>query len=64
MPATLTYSGVYIEEVPSAVRTMTGVATSTTAFVGRAQRGPVNRAKTINSNADFERAKSHVAASI
>ena len=34
--------GVYIEEVPSGVRTITGVATSITAFVGRARRGPVS----------------------
>ena len=40
MPVTLTYPGVYIEEVPSGVRTITGVATSITAFIGRALRGP------------------------
>ena len=28
MPVTLSYPGVYIEEVPSGVRTITGVATS------------------------------------
>lgn len=39
MPATLTYPGVYIEEMPSSVRTITGVATSITAFVGRTWRG-------------------------
>ncbi len=42
MPVTPTYPGVYIEEIPGGVRTITGVATSITAFVGRAQRGPVN----------------------
>jgi phage tail sheath protein FI len=42
MPVTPTYPGVYIEEVPSEVRTITGVATSITAFIGRALRGPVN----------------------
>lgn len=42
MPVTLSYPGVYIEEVPSGVRTITGVATLITAFVGRARRGPVN----------------------
>jgi len=46
---------VYIEEIPSGVRTITGVATSITAFIGRALRGPVNEAKTINSYGDFER---------
>src|SRR5438067_7936348 len=55
MPATLTYPGVYIEEIPSGVRTITGVATSITAFIGRALRGPVNEPITINSFGDFER---------
>ena len=55
MPVTPTYPGVYIEEIPSGVRTITGVATSITAFVGRAQRGPVNTAVTITSYADFVR---------
>src|ERR1700751_5239494 len=56
MPATLTYPGVYIEEIQSGVRTITGVATSITAFIGRAARGPVNEAVAINSFGDFERA--------
>ncbi len=55
MPVNPTYPGVYIEEIPSGVRTITGVATSITAFIGRAKRGPVNEAKVINSFADFER---------
>lgn len=55
MPVTVSYPGVYIEEIPSGVRTITGVATSITAFIGRAKRGPVNKAITINSFADFER---------
>ncbi|MCA9419514.1 MAG: phage tail sheath family protein [Nitrospira sp.] len=55
MPVTPTYPGVYIEEIPSGVRTITGVATSIAAFIGRAKRGPVNEAKTINSFADYER---------
>lgn len=55
MPSTLTYPGVYIEEIPSGVRTITGVSTSVAAFVGRAQRGPVNTPATIHSFGDFER---------
>jgi hypothetical protein len=55
MPVSPTYPGVYVEEIPSGVRTITGVATSVTAFVGRAKRGPVNEAVTINSFGDFER---------
>jgi len=62
MPVNPTFPGVYIEEIPSGVRTITGVATSITAFIGRAKRGPTdkdtnkaNKALTINSFADFER---------
>ena len=55
MPATLTYPGVYVEEVPSGVRTITGVATSITAFIGRAERGQVDDPTTINSFGDYER---------
>jgi phage tail sheath protein FI len=55
MPATLTYPGVYIEEISSGVHTITGVATSITAFIGRALRGPTDQAVTINSYGDFER---------
>jgi hypothetical protein len=55
MPVTPTYPGVYIEEIPSGVRTIVGVATSITAFIGRAKRGPVDDPVTINGFADFER---------
>lgn len=55
MPATLSYPGVYIEEVPSGVRTITSVATSITAFVGRTWSGPIDKPLIINSFGDFER---------
>jgi len=60
MPSTLTYPGVYIEEIPSGVHAITGVATSITAFVGRALRGPTDADEdspftTITSFGDFER---------
>src|SRR5262249_61509229 len=55
MPVPLTYPGVYIEEIPSGVHTITGVATSITAFVGRAAQGPVNKPTVINSFADYGR---------
>ena len=55
MPIQPTYPGVYIEEVSSGVRTITGVATSTTAFIGRSLKGPVNEPTTIFSFGDFER---------
>lgn len=55
MPITPTYPGVYVQEIPSGVRTITGVATSITAFVGRALRGPTDEPIAINSYGDFER---------
>jgi uncharacterized protein len=55
MPAALTYPGVYIQEVPSGVRTITGVATSITAFVGRAAAGATNAPTVLTSFADYER---------
>ena len=55
MPVTLSYPGVYIEELPSGVRTITGVATSITAFIGRAVMGPTDQPVTIFSYGDFER---------
>ncbi len=55
MPSVLSYPGVYIEEIPSGVRTITGVATSITAFLGRALRGPVNRPIRIQSFAEYSR---------
>src|SRR6266536_1729967 len=55
MPVAPTYPGVYIEEIPSGVRTITGVATSITAFVGIASRGPTDEPRFITSFADYER---------
>ncbi len=55
MPVTPTYPGVYIEEIPSGVRTITGVATSITAFIGRTLRGPGNEPTTVNNFGEFER---------
>ena len=62
MPLTLSYPGVYIEEIPSGVRTITGVATSITAFVGYTARGRDNLAVHIFSFSDFERAFGGLAA--
>jgi len=55
MPVTTSYPGVYIEEVPSGVRTIAGVSTSVAAFVGRALRGPVDEPVVLGSLDDFER---------
>src|SRR5258707_3641175 len=56
MPVSPTYPGVYIEEIPSGVHTITGVSTSITAFIGYTPRGTVNNPVHIFSFADFERA--------
>ena len=51
----VSYPGVYIQEVPSGVRTITGVSTSVGAFLGRASKGPINKAVRLSSIADFVR---------
>jgi phage tail sheath protein FI len=51
----VSYPGVYVLEVPSGVHTITGVATSVTAFFGRASRGPINKAVHVLSVSDYER---------
>ena len=55
MPVAVSYPGVYVEEIPSGVHTITGVATSITAFIGWAAKGPVMYAGLVLSWADFER---------
>ena len=54
MAPDLEYPGVFVEELPNGVRTITGVSTSVTAFVGAASRGRSYRAVCINSFAEFE----------
>lgn len=53
MPVQPTYPGVYIEELPSGVHTITGVATSIAAFVGWAPKGPTTQAQLVLSWADY-----------
>jgi uncharacterized protein len=59
MPVQPTYPGVYVEEIPSPVHTITGVSTSITVFVGRAPRGPLGADAdgpvTVTSFGDFTR---------
>ena len=55
MPPTLNYPGVYIEELPSGVHTITGVATSIAAFAGWAPQGSVTEAVMVESWSDFAR---------
>jgi phage tail sheath protein FI len=42
MPVTVTYPGVYLQELSSGVGGISGVETSVVAFIGRALRGPVD----------------------
>jgi len=55
MAVSPTYPGVYIDELPSPVRTIIGVPTAVAAFVGLAARGPVDEARHITSWSDFDR---------
>jgi hypothetical protein len=55
MPQALTFPGVYIEEVASGVRTISGVATSIVLFLGWAPRGPGDRALRISNFTDYQR---------
>ncbi len=54
MPERL-HPGVYVEEVPPAVRAIEGASTSTAAFIGVAERGPVGVATLVTSLADYRR---------
>ena len=48
------HPGVYIEEVPSGVRPIEGVSTSTAAFLGKAEKGPLDRAFMVTSFIEFQ----------
>jgi hypothetical protein len=45
----VTYPGVYVQEIPSAVHTIVGVPTSVAAFVGAADRGQTDEAWRVDS---------------
>src|SRR3954451_12873043 len=51
----VTYPGVYIQEVPSGVRTIAPVSTSVCAFVDFFREGPMNEAVEIDGRAGFDR---------
>ncbi|GHH78872.1 hypothetical protein GCM10018793_30460 [Streptomyces sulfonofaciens] len=55
MPTIPSYPGVYVEELPSSVRTVQTVTTSVTAFVGHTRRGPLDQPIRVTGFADFER---------
>jgi Bacteriophage tail sheath protein len=52
--ATFLHPGVYVREIPSGIRTIEGVPTSTTIFVGETERGPLEVTR-INSRTEFQR---------
>src|SRR5688572_12625722 len=49
----VTYPGVYIQEVSSGVQTITGVSTSTALFIGRTERGPINKPTRVFNYTEF-----------
>jgi phage tail sheath protein FI len=51
----VSYPGVYIQEVPSGARTITGVATAIAAFVGMTKRGPINQPTSVLGFTDYVR---------
>lgn len=55
MSVTVSYPGVYIDEVSSGVHTITSVSTSIAAFFGRTSKGKLNKAIRCLSPSDFTR---------
>lgn len=53
---TLQHPGVYIQEIPSGVQPIEGVSTSTAAFIGKAEMGPLGRARLVTSLPEFQAA--------
>ena len=55
MSAEPSYPGVYIEEIPSGVKTVSGVSTCATSFAGFILRQPLKEAVHVFGFADYER---------
>jgi uncharacterized protein len=51
---TVSYPGVYIQEIPSGVRPIQAAGTSTAAFVGVAERGPIGEARKVFNFTEFQ----------
>ena len=56
MAVSVSYPGVYVQEVPSGVRTISGVSTSVGLFIGLTSTGPVNEPTRCFSYTDYVRA--------
>ncbi len=54
MPVQVSYPRVYVEEIPSGLRTITAVATSISALIAAAPREPMKKPTEIFSFADSE----------
>jgi phage tail sheath protein FI len=55
MPVQPTYPGVYVQEIPSGVRTITGVSTSIALFIGQDIWGPVDDPVRCLNYTEFDR---------
>jgi phage tail sheath protein FI len=55
MPVPVSFPGVYVEEIPSGVHAITGVATSIAVFAGWAPKGPTESAGLVLSWSDYVR---------
>ena len=49
----LLHPGVYLQEVPSGVRPIEGVSTSTAAFIGKAEMGSLDTAVLVTTMTEF-----------
>jgi phage tail sheath protein FI len=49
------HPGVYIKEIPSGVQPIEGVSTSTAAFIGKTEMGPLNTAQLVTSVSEFQK---------
>lgn len=56
MPVSPSWPGVYVQEVPSGVRTIAGVSTSVALFIGYTKSGPIDEPTRIFSFTDYVRA--------
>jgi uncharacterized protein len=54
VPISPTYPGVYVEELPSGVNTITGVSTAVTAFLGYFMQGPMDTPVQLFGPGDLE----------
>ena len=55
MPVQVSYPGVYIQELPSGARTLSGVSTSVALFVGQTLRGPLGVPRRVLGFTEFQR---------